>query len=148
MRTRMATAVGSPTASTLAIKSSRSARSLCRRMAATSALSSSRRQGLEAGDVLAKLLDERQMLGKRRQTRIGPGMDLLGRRRAGSDQGGIDLVVLGPLQVKLGIGAHLRRLKHDDDKTIAPQLCDHRLLVAAARLDPDPLDAMTPQPSR
>src|SRR5215211_1481451 len=144
MRTRMATAVGSPTASAQGLE----AGDLRIPAVPDARITAGLLAGLEADDVLAKLLDERQMLGKRRQTRIGRGMDVLGRRRAGSDQGGIDLVVLGPLQVKLGIGAHLRGLQHDDDKTIAPQLCDDRLLVAAARLDPDPLDAMTPQPSR
>ena len=75
-------------------------------------------------------------------------MDLLGRRRAGRDQGGIDLVVLRSLQDELGIGPHLRGLEHDDHETVAAQLGDDRLLVAAARLDPDPLDPVSPQPSR
>ena len=80
------------------------------------------------------------MFGKRLQPRIGSGVDLLDRGGAGGDQRGIDLVVLGPLQVELGIGAHLRRLKHHDNEPLAPQLGDDRLLIAAARLDPDALD--------
>ena len=62
------------------------------------------------------------------------------------DQRRIDLVVLGPLQVKLGISAHLRRLKHDHDKSLAPQLANDRLFVAATCLDADAFDAMPPKP--
>ena len=82
------------------------------------------------------------MLGKGRQSRIGRGMDLSGGRCASCDQGSVDLVVLGSLQVKHGIGSHLRRLEYDDHKTIAAKLPDDVLLIAAARLDADALDAM------
>jgi hypothetical protein len=75
-------------------------------------------------------------------------MDLLGRCRAGGDQRGVDLVILRPLQDEPGIGPHLRRLEHNHYETVTPQLRDHRLLIAAARLDPDPLDAPLPQPTR
>jgi len=48
-------------------------------------------------------------------------MDIRGCRRAAGDQRGIDLVVLGVLQHELGVGAHLRGLEDDDDKTVCPQ---------------------------
>ena len=102
--------------------------------------------GLEAGDVLGELLDQRQMLGKWGQTRIRRVVNLLGRRRAGRDQGGIDLVVLGLLQEEPGIGPHLRGLKHDHHKAVAAQMRDDLLLVAATRLDADPFDLALPQP--
>src|SRR6266852_7265200 len=165
MRIRMATAVGSPTPSTLRMRSSRSARSSYWRMSATTCLSSNLRTALkrrisssqwrrtrssrqdsrrvsELGNVLGDLLDEGQMLGKGRQARIGRGMDLLGGRRTSCDQASVDLVVLCSLQVKHGIRSYLRGLEHDDHKTIAPKLADNCLLVAAARLDADSLDAM------
>jgi hypothetical protein len=88
------------------------------------------------------------MLGERQQSSIGRGVDGLDRGGAGRDQSGIDLVVLGPLQVELGISAHLRRLKNDHDKSPAPELGDNGLLVAATRLDPDAFDAMPPQPNQ
>ena len=97
-------------------------------------------------DVLSDLLDQRQMLGKRLQPRIGGGVDLLDRGGAGGDQRRIDLVVLGPLQVELGIGAHLCRLKHHHNEPLAPQLGDDWKLIAATRLDPDALDLVAPQP--
>jgi hypothetical protein len=50
------------------------------------------------------------------------------------------------LQVKPGIGSYLRRLEHDDQEAIMPQLNDNGLLVAAAGLDPDPFDPMSTQP--
>jgi len=40
----------------------------------------------------------------------------------------------------------LRRLKHDHDKSLAPQLGDNSLFVAATRLDADAFDAMPPKP--
>ena len=80
-------------------------------------------------DVLCELLDQRQMLGKWRQAWIWRAMDLLRRRRADRDQRGIDSVVLGPLQVKLRVGAHLRRLKNNHHKTVAAQLGDRRLCL-------------------
>ena len=73
-------------------------------------------------------------------------MDLPHRRGAGCDQSRIDLVVLGPLHVELGIGPHLRRLKHHDHKPLAPQFGDDRLFVTATRLDADAFDAMLSQP--
>src|SRR5258708_36251270 len=88
------------------------------------------------------------MLGERQQPGIWRTVDLLARSSAGRDQGGIDLVVLGPLQVELGIGANLRGLKHHHDKSLAPQLGNNGLLIAAARLDADTLDTMPPKPVR
>ena len=171
MRTRIATAVRNPTPSTLTIRSSRSARSRCWRIAVARVLSSlfkSRVEraifllpelpdtwgtagfaaGLATGDVLRDLLDQRQMLGKWRQAGVGRDMDLFGRCGAGCDQAGIDLVVLRPLQEKLGIGPHLRGLQHYDDKTIAAKMGDDLLLVATACLDADPIDPLLPQPGR
>jgi hypothetical protein len=86
------------------------------------------------------------MLGKRQQSSVGRGVDRLDRGGAGRDQSRIDLVVLGPLQAELGIGAHLRRLKHHNDKSLAPQLDNNGLLVTATRLNADAFDAMPPQP--
>jgi hypothetical protein len=68
----------------------------------------------------------------------------LDRCRAGRDQGGINPVVLRQLQVKLGIGSHLRRLEHDHDEPLAAQPGDDRLLIAATRLDADPSDPALP----
>src|SRR5260221_4915810 len=75
-------------------------------------------------------------------------MDLPGGCRAGCDQGGVDLVVLCQLQVKPGIGPHLRGLEHDDHDPVAAQLRHHGLFVAAACLDADPHGAVLPQPFR
>ena len=97
-------------------------------------------------NVLSDLLDQRQMFGKRLQPRIGGGVDLLDRGGAGGDQRRIDLVVLGQLQVELGIGAHLCRLKHHHNEPIAPQLDDNRQFIAATCLDPNALDLVAPQP--
>jgi hypothetical protein len=96
--------------------------------------------------MVGDLIDQRLMLGHWRQTRIRRSMDFLGSRRTGRDQTGIDLVVLGPLQVKLRIGAHLRGLEHDDHKSIAAEPSDYGLFIAAARLDADSLDPILPQP--
>jgi len=63
--------------------------------------------GLEANDVLLDLLDERQMLSKRLQTRIRRLADRFSFGRTGGNQHGVDLVVFGPLQTKVRIGAHL-----------------------------------------
>ena len=101
---------------------------------------------LRQRDILADLIDHRQMLGKRLQPGSGAAWIFLHRRGAGCDQSGIDLVVLGPLQVEFGIGPHLRRLEHHHHEPLAPQLDDDRLLIAAARLDPDALDPVPPQP--
>ena len=99
---------------------------------------------LEAGNVLGDLLDQRQMLGKWRQTRIRRGMDLLNCRRTVSDQDGIDLVVLCPSQLKTRIRSYLRGLEHDDLEPVAAKLRHDRLLIAAACLDPNPLDPVPP----
>jgi hypothetical protein len=88
------------------------------------------------------------MLGERQQPGIGRGMNLSDRGGTGRDQRRIDLVILGALQVELGIGAHLRRLKHHHDKSTAPQFSYNRLLVAAAGLDADTLYPMPPKPVR
>src|SRR5882757_9949524 len=58
---------------------------------------------LEAGNIFPDLIDHRQLLGKRRQARIGRSVDRLDRCGAGRDQSGIDLVILGSLQAKLRI---------------------------------------------
>lgn len=102
--------------------------------------------GLETSNVVGDLLDERQMLGQWRQTRIWRCMDLLDGGRAGGNQGSIDLVVLRPLQVERGIGPHLRGLEHDHHKTILAQPDHDGLLIAAAGLNPDPVDPLSPQP--
>ncbi|MGX1350562.1 hypothetical protein AB7M49_004138 [Bradyrhizobium elkanii] len=48
-------------------------------------------------------------------------MDLVDRSGAGGDQRGIDPIVLGTLSAVFGIGTHLRRLEHHDDRPLAPQ---------------------------
>ncbi|MEY9619936.1 hypothetical protein ABH982_003393 [Bradyrhizobium ottawaense] len=101
---------------------------------------------LELCDVLLDLVDHRQMHGKRLQPGVWSGMDLLDRGGAGRNQCGIHFVVLGPLQMERGIGADLDRLKHDDDKPLASQFGDRRLLVTTACLDPNPLDLVALQP--
>src|SRR5207245_5093494 len=63
--------------------------------------------GLDLGDILRELLDHRQTLGQRRQTRIWRFVDVRGCGRAAGDQDRIDVVVLGMLQHELGVGAHL-----------------------------------------
>jgi hypothetical protein len=73
-------------------------------------------------------------------------VDLLDFPGAGSDQTGIDLVVLCPLQVELGVGAYLRRLENNHQEPVATQLGYDCLLVSAARLNADPLGAMPAQP--
>ena len=73
--------------------------------------------GLDLGDILRELLDHRQTLGQRRQTRIWRFVDVRGCGRAAGDQDRIDVVVLGMLQHELGVGTHLHRLK---DMTTKP----------------------------
>ncbi len=75
-------------------------------------------------------------------------MDALLGRRTRRDQAGIDLVILGQLQVKLRIGPHLRRLKHHHREAVAAKMRHDIHLVAAAGLDPNPLYAMLTQPGR
>ncbi len=60
---------------------------------------------------------------------------------AGGDQRRIEGVVLGPPPMQTGIGFDLARLKHKNREAGLPQMADHALLVAAGRLDPDPVDA-------
>ncbi len=103
---------------------------------------------LQAGNVLAQLIEHRQMAGQRGEAGIGWRRDPVGGGRAGRDQGGVKAVVLGPPQHEAGIGAHLGRLEEDHDKPVAAQLRHHRPLVAAARLDANPLDPMPAQPPR
>src|SRR5262249_39486517 len=101
---------------------------------------------LDPHDVFTELVDEGEMLRKSRQSRIRSRMDLLGRCGAGCDQGRVDLVVLGSLPLKLGIGAHLRRLEYDHGHIMLAQRGHHLLLVAAARLDADALHPLFAQP--
>jgi len=103
---------------------------------------------LQAGNVLAQLVEHPQRIGQGGEPRIRRGVDRLGRRRARRDQAGVDSVVLGALQNKPGIGPHLGRLEHDHDKTIPAQLGHHRRFVTATRRDPDPLDPVLAQPPR
>ena len=103
---------------------------------------------LVAGDVLADLLDDGEMIGELDQSRIGRRMNGFGRRRAGGDQPRIDFVVLSALPAKFCEGTHLRRLEHDDLEAVAAQRQDHVALVTAARLDADAFDAVSAQPRR
>jgi hypothetical protein len=50
--------------------------------------------------------------------------------------------------VKLRIGPHLRRLKHDDREAVAAKVSHDIHLIAAAGLDPNSLYAMLAQPGR
>ena len=92
----------------------------------------------EMGDVFGELLDHRHMLGKWRQAWIRRGVNLLRRSRADRDQRGVDPVVLGPLQVKLGVGSHLRRLKNNHNKAIAAQRSDGTMIRELVALGADP----------
>ncbi len=102
---------------------------------------------LEARNVLGELLDHGKKLGKGRQAWVRWWVDLLGLSRARSDQGGIDLVVLRQLQPIFGVGPHLRRLEHDDQKAFPAKGGYDRLLVATTRLDADPVDPVLSQPA-
>ena len=101
---------------------------------------------LVAGNVIGKLLDDGEKPGKGRQARVRRGMDLLSLRRAGGNQRGIDLVVLGPLQLIFGIGPYLGGLKHDDHEAVAAKRGHDGLFVATTRLDADAFDAALAQP--
>src|SRR5260221_309914 len=101
---------------------------------------------LGPGNLIDDLIDQRLMLGQPYQTRIRRSVELSNCRRARSDEGGVDLVVLGTLLAKLGVGTHLRGLEHDDREAIAAQSTNNRLLVAATRLDANALDLLPPQP--
>src|SRR5947209_18666682 len=57
---------------------------------------------LEPRDVLADLIDHRQLLGKRQQPRIGRGVRLPYRSRARREQSGTDLFALAPLRTEYG----------------------------------------------
>jgi hypothetical protein len=63
-----------------------------------------------------------------------------------ANKSGIDLIVLGPLQVEFGVGADLSRLEHHDHKPLAPQFGYDRLFVPAACLDADAFNALLSQP--
>ena len=64
--------------------------------------------GLEPHQVVLDLLDEGQVIGQRLEPRIGrQPFAGLHEVRAGGNQSGVDPVVLGPLQTKLGKGADL-----------------------------------------
>src|SRR4051794_9166339 len=170
MRTTIAVAVRTAMPSTLRISSSRSARSGCWRIAATSSLSRCRKSprnrrifvpelpqtGIAAGLAVVldpphgggDLVDLGLRLAQVCQAPIRWRMDRLDRRRAVRDQSGIDLVVLRQLQVKPPIGAHLRGLEHDDHQAATPQPPDDRLLIAPTGFDADPFDTVPPQPSQ
>src|SRR3954469_24818566 len=66
---------------------------------------------LEACDILTDLINHGQLLGEWHQPGIGSCMDLPHRCGADCDKSGIDLIVLGPLQVELGIGSALTGLE-------------------------------------
>src|SRR5207248_2620904 len=107
-----------------------------------------RTAGLDLGDILRELLEHRQTLGQRRQTRIWRFVDVRGCGRAAGDQDRIDVVVLGMLQHELGVGAHLHRLEDNDNKAVRPQERNHRLLITPTCFDPNALDLALPQPGR
>src|SRR4029450_2021452 len=107
-----------------------------------------RAASLEVGDILRDLIDQRQMFGIGRQTGVRRSMDLPSGCRTGRDQGSIDFVVFRQLQMEHGIGPHLCGLEYDHQEPVLAQLQHDGLLIAAARLDPDPFDLVLPQPSR
>ena len=92
----------------------------------------------ETRNVLLDLLDEGQMLRQfRRIARQAGNSRLIDARRAGGDESGIELVVLGPVQMHTRIGLHLHRLQDENGKALVPQIPDHAAFVAAGRLDAD-----------
>src|SRR5215468_4428947 len=111
-------------------------------------LPAARAAGLDEGDVLCDLIDQRQVLGVGRQAWVGWSVDLPRGRRTGRDQGSVDLVVLRQLQMEHRIGSHLCGLEYDDHEPVLTQLEHDSLLITAARLDPDPFDLALPQPGR
>ena len=96
---------------------------------------------LEASDVLLDLLNEGQVLRQLRQATIRLDTRLIDRRRAGGDENGVELVVLGPAQLQACIGFDLERLQDENSEVFVAQITDHAALVAAAGLDADTRDA-------
>ncbi len=96
---------------------------------------------LEASDVLLDLLNEGQVLRQLRQATIRLDTRLIDRRRAGGDENGVELVVLGPAQMHTCIGFDLERLQDENSEVFVAQITDHAALVAAAGLDADTRDA-------
>ena len=95
---------------------------------------------LAAGDVRFGLLDKCQMIGHLRQTQIRRHPRLLDRRRTSGNQHCVELVVLGPAQMKAGKGLDLNGLQHEHDQACLAQMPDHAPFVAAGRLDAGPRD--------
>ena len=78
--------------------------------------------GLETGDVVLDLLDERQVIAQFVEARIGRhGVAGIECHRAGSDEDGIQPIVLGAAEVQLGERLDLERLQHDDDEAVGLQ---------------------------
>ena len=97
--------------------------------------------GLETGDVVLDLLDERQVIAQFVEARIGRhGVAGIQCDRAGSDEDGIQPVILGAAEVQLGERLDLERLQHDDDEAVGLQMPGDGTFVATGRLDADALD--------
>src|ERR1700743_1034753 len=80
--------------------------------------------------------------GEGREAWVWRGMDILDLAGGGTvgDQGRIDPVVLGPLEMEAGIGPDLCGLEDDDSEAVSAQPDDDLMLAAASRLDADPFD--------
>ena len=102
---------------------------------------------LDAGDILGDLIDPGEMLGKRREAWVWRGMDLFFGRCAVGDQDGVDPIVLGSLQMELGVGPHLRRLEADDGEAVAAEMGDDVTVMRTGGFDPDPFHVVLAEPS-
>src|SRR5579862_2601749 len=96
--------------------------------------------------IFLDLFDQPQPLLESCQSGIGGLPDLLAVRRTQGNQAGIDPVVLGPLQMKLRIGANLQRLKDDDDMAATAKPRHDIALISSACFDTNAFDPVPSQP--
>src|SRR4051812_2191701 len=103
---------------------------------------------LEASDIGLDLLDEEQLLGKRRQPGIGRFMQAVELGGALGNESGIDAVVLGSTQLVDRKGTDLARLQLGDFEAVCAQVRHNVSFVAAGGFDADAGNLALRQPGR
>src|SRR5262245_22311584 len=101
---------------------------------------------LEASDILFSLFQESEWSGKVAEALVGWARRIGHSGGAGSDQHGIEPVVLGPASMLAGVSLDLDRLQNNHGEAGGAEMFDDAALVAAASLDPDALDPAFSQP--
>ena len=105
--------------------------------------------GLDAHDIFLDLFDEGQMILQRIEARIGRRLMACTQQMGhGRNQGRIDPVVFGALQMHHGKRLHLQRLQCDDCKPRRLQMPGCAALIAASCLNADLADLGAGQTGR